>query len=94
MFNMLSHSILCIYSVHKLVPHACEASGCLRLQANTLSRERCDLSPQSAGVSHNVALHHAPLQGGCHIGGDKSANMGTLGLEIALCVASKPAYKR
>lgn len=93
-------AVSCPYCVHKLVPltcgcliFACGVSGCLRLQANRLSHECCDLSLQSAGVSHNVALHHAPLQGGCHIGGDKSANMASLGLEIALCAASKPAYK-
>lgn len=72
---------------------ACGVSGCLRLQANRLSREWCDLSLASAGVSHNVALHHASLQGGCHIGGNKSADIVSLGLEIALCAASKLPYK-
>ncbi len=100
-FCLQAHHVLYVvkqYPVHIVyinlcLSHAGGVSACLRLQANRLSRECCDLSLQSAGVSHNVALHHAPLQGGCHIGGDKSANMASLGLEISLCAASKPAYK-
>ncbi len=95
-FCLQAHHVLYVvkqYPVHIVyinlcLSHAGGVSACLRLQANRLSRECCDLSLQSAGVSHNVALHHAPLQGGCHIGGDKSANMASLGLEIALCAAS------